>query len=120
MHTYFVAKGDRPAFPDKEDLPRNDSASFDNFYIPIRGREGVKVHRITLVRYGLAVPFLSLPSSPSYPFSLSSTHSHFLFFRANVYFASEERSCYVDGNLVFCSKGVGKKQSVRVFLYLAG
>jgi len=87
MHTYFVAKGQHPVFPDKEDLPRSAVASFDNYYIPIRGREGVKVHRVTLVR-------------------------------ANLYLPTEERSCFVDGNLVFCSKAIGKGQ-VRVFLYNA-
>jgi hypothetical protein len=86
MHTYFVANGEHPAFPDKEDLPRDVTSSFDNYYIPIRGREGVKMHRITLVR-------------------------------ANIYLPSEERSCFVDGNLVFSSKASGKRQNMRVSLY---
>lgn len=52
MFDYVTAKGDTPAFPNREDVPRGELVSFDEFYIPSVNIEGEKViHRITLTRH---------------------------------------------------------------------
>jgi len=88
MHGNFLVNGQTPAFPDKEDVPRNAGSSFDSYYISINGPDGIKVHRITLTRANIAV-------------------------------ASQERSCYVDGNLIFSACAVGKRKRVKICLYNA-
>jgi len=49
VHSYVMANGDIPAFPELEDVPQNQRVSFDVFYFLVPSNARL-VHRITITR----------------------------------------------------------------------
>ena len=48
MHQYLIERGEEPAFPPMEELPRNQHVSFDvHYFVSFNSKA---VHRITITR----------------------------------------------------------------------
>eukprot|EP00026_Physarum_polycephalum_P013092 Phypoly_transcript_13462.p1 GENE.Phypoly_transcript_13462~~Phypoly_transcript_13462.p1 ORF type:complete len:236 (+),score=14.33 Phypoly_transcript_13462:299-1006(+) len=73
MYDYLIARGETPAFPNREDVPRGELVSYDEYYIPSVNLDGLRViHRVTLTR-------------------------------AHTRNKGQAKGCFIDGNLAYTS-----------------